>query len=1204
MAIEREKRAALALVIGVGHYRLDGRIGTLPFAVADAVAVEKALVDPRGCGFPEDGVTLLTDADATRDEVVRKLSKWLPEAARKAEIVVIYFAGHGRRLGSGNESAFLMPYDADPDDLVTKGIELGDLRRWIDRINARSVVLCLDCCHSGKIFSRDVSGKIIARDVDASRATARDIGIGPSALERFSTNDSSGKGIFVISACGEGQFAHEMADLGHGLFTHHLLRGIEQGARDEDGAVRLSNLFEYVSEEVRRDAERKFSVVQKPWYNVTGSGAVFLTKPRAPAFTEKSEEVRIAEFERGYPSADDAELIRGLRGLKAMTTPGRFPAIIRCHSHPSEVVRARAKATRDAIGWDAIAEGIEALAGQLDDEHAGHVLAGLKAIKAEPPVVALLERLTERFKGASSILAFRLVEQKRLAVDMDAIVELFRERKSPYQIRKVLGQGLFAAAYLARDESSEMDVVVRILRRRFVHQSEVRAQFVSLSRRCITLSHHNLVSTRDVGDFRDRDVFFSVRKYVDGDTLRTWFESGRRFRPAEIVSMLGQVADALNALHEEGIIHGGIKPSNLFVTKKDRVILGDPSLTIRVIGEAPERLAYDYRYAPPELFEPPEELEPRSDFYSLGCVAYELACQAPPHVSDNPHDLVERHRKGEIVHPSRKGSRLGRSGDDLIARLLARSPDDRPADADALIREIDLVRDSLRQSPSGWQFPPSGLGESIGDLRDFQSLVDFRPGPEPDESGEWEPDDPPDRPPEAKPVGGSAGPSPVEPAGPSRRPPDAPSRPGSADPSPPEDPMGPARTFFPSRLPDPSPDAGAGHSATFLPRSGPSWPSEPRSGHASPPDPPMEEAQETPIEGPGTDAEIVYPMPPGEPADDEVPRRIGRYVIHRVIGKGGMGTVYLAHDLVLDRLVALKVPHRRLARDPDVRARFLREARAAALFAHPSFCPIFDTGEVDGLPYLTMAYIEGGTLASAIVKGRPWDQRRAAEVARQLADALAEAHRRGVIHRDLKPANVMIDSRGALVIMDFGLAFRFRVEDTKLTAAGVLLGTPAYMSPEQAEGNTMTIGPRSDLYSLGVILYELLTGRRPFEGPMAKVLGMIAFVDPEAPSTLHPGLDRALEGICLKAMAKRPDDRFDSMDQFADALRAWSDGQEAATPGPSNPLPDKGRPDPAPPDRTLGEPASPFSRSRLVSAAIVSAVILVILWLLYLTLRR
>ncbi len=289
---------------------------------------------------------------------------------------------------------------------------------------------------------------------------------------------------------------------------------------------------------------------------------------------------------------------------------------------------------------------------------------------------------------------------------------------------------------------------------------------------------------------------------------------------------------------------------------------------------------------------------------------------------------------------------------------------------------------------------------------------------------------------------------------------------------------------------------------------------------------------------PSTDPYSGHDVP-----ETALPESFGRYQILRLLGRGGMGSVYLAMDTQLKRRVAIKVPHVTAFTDrPDVRVRFLREAEAAARFHHPNFCPIFDLGEIDGVPFLTMAYIDGKTLSASIGREQGWPPRRAAAVARQLASALAELHRQGIVHRDLKPANIMVDNRGGLVLMDFGLARWYDdAEGSTFTPAGAILGTPAYMSPEQAEGSTKAVGPRSDIYSLGVILYELLTGRRPYEGSLTKILGMIAFAEAPAPSTHRPDLDPELESICLKAMAKKPDDRYASMDDFAKALQKWLD---------------------------------------------------------------
>ncbi len=280
------------------------------------------------------------------------------------------------------------------------------------------------------------------------------------------------------------------------------------------------------------------------------------------------------------------------------------------------------------------------------------------------------------------------------------------------------------------------------------------------------------------------------------------------------------------------------------------------------------------------------------------------------------------------------------------------------------------------------------------------------------------------------------------------------------------------------------------------------------------------------------------------------PASFGRYRVLKLLGKGGMGAVYLAHDTQLDRPVALKVPHFDSVDGPQVLERFFREARAAATLQHANICPLHDIGQFDGTPYLTMAYIEGKPLAQ-FAAARPLTSRQSALLVRKLALALQEAHKRGVIHRDLKPENVMIDRRGEPIIMDFGLARRTSGKDPRLTQRGSLLGTPAYMPPEQVSGNPDATGPSSDVYSLGVILYELLTGRLPFRGDAMAMLSQVLMDEPPRPSALRPGLEPELEAICLKAMAKKIEDRYASMAELAaaltDALRARPAGAQPTT---------------------------------------------------------
>lgn len=267
---------------------------------------------------------------------------------------------------------------------------------------------------------------------------------------------------------------------------------------------------------------------------------------------------------------------------------------------------------------------------------------------------------------------------------------------------------------------------------------------------------------------------------------------------------------------------------------------------------------------------------------------------------------------------------------------------------------------------------------------------------------------------------------------------------------------------------------------------------------------------------------------------------IERYEIHELVGSGSFGQVYRAYDPQLDLHVALKVPIRGAFQFPGERDRFFREARAAVAVRHPGICPVYDVGQTaDGQCFLALGYIAGQSLAERLSRLGIPDQRTSARWIQQIAEAMAEAHQLGIIHRDLKPANIMLDSRSRPVIMDFGLARRDGSDDAALTQQGQILGTPAYMAPEQARGDQTQVGPASDIYSLGTILYELLTGERPYKGMIVEVLSQLGRTTPPTPRSLNPYVDEQLEAICLKAMSLEPSDRWATMDDFKTSLEVW-----------------------------------------------------------------
>jgi WD40 repeat protein len=287
----------------------------------------------------------------------------------------------------------------------------------------------------------------------------------------------------------------------------------------------------------------------------------------------------------------------------------------------------------------------------------------------------------------------------------------------------------------------------------------------------------------------------------------------------------------------------------------------------------------------------------------------------------------------------------------------------------------------------------------------------------------------------------------------------------------------------------------------------------------------------------------LAPEPPGGSGLPSVPG----YEIVGELGRGGMGVVYKARHLRLDRLVALKMILSGVYAGPHELARFRTEAEVIARIQHPNIVQIFDVGEAplaggDGCPFLSLELVEGGSLARKLT-GRPLPAREAAGLVQSLARAIHAAHQLGIIHRDLKPGNILLTADGTPKITDFGLAKRVDAETTG-TQSGVLMGTPEYMAPEQAAGKSKEIGPATDVYALGVILYELLTGRPPFKGQTSlDTLQQVLSDEPVPPSRLQPKVPRDLETICLKSLQKEPARRYTSAAALADDLERFQAGR-------------------------------------------------------------
>jgi tetratricopeptide (TPR) repeat protein len=352
----------------------------------------------------------------------------------------------------------------------------------------------------------------------------------------------------------------------------------------------------------------------------------------------------------------------------------------------------------------------------------------------------------------------------------------------------------------------------------------------------------------------------------------------------------------------------------------------------------------------------------------------------------------------------------------------------------------------------------------------------------------------------------------------------------------------------PYASPDPDPDGEAidpqGATTNYAPRQPKA--TEPRRGADATSSPLEATVGRTPGEAanlPDPAAGNLETLAPASPNDVKPAARlfpaIPNYKILGVLGKGGMGIVYKARHLGLNRLVALKMILSSAHADDIALRRFKTEGEAVAKLQHPNIVQIYDVGTFEGHPFFALEFLEGGSLHDAL-EGTPQLPKRAAEMVEALARAMFHAHQQGIVHRDLKPANILMTPEGTPKITDFGLAKPIEQEELGLTRTGAILGTPTYMAPEQAQGNNKAVGPGADIYALGAILYDMLTGRPPLRGTtIVDTLQLVQFVDPVPPRQLQPKVPADLQTICLRCLHKEPNRRYSNAAELAEDLRAF-----------------------------------------------------------------
>jgi serine/threonine protein kinase/Tol biopolymer transport system component len=645
---------------------------------------------------------------------------------------------------------------------------------------------------------------------------------------------------------------------------------------------------------------------------------------------------------------------------------------------------------------------------------------------------------------------------------------------SHYRILERLGGGGMGVVYKAWDHRLERYAALKFLSPHRSGSDDFKRRFSREARTASRLEHSSICTVFECDETEDGRLFIAMA-FCEGESLKRKIERGPLPLP-QALAIGAQIAAGLAAAHDKGIVHRDVKPGNIMVAEDGRVKIVDFGIA-RLADQTRITRTGDVMgttaYVAPEQFLD-EVADHRVDLWALGVVIYEMIAGRLPWSGGDERELVS----AIVKRPARPLASL-RPGvppalERVVGRALAKRPAERYQRADELRGDLLSVAELLAQPPTTGTYD--------------QTLVE---APLP---ATWE-------------RAGMAGP---------------PGTGGGAGRGASGDAVGGGGAGG---------VGGAGAGSGWLERRSGAAGGTGQTAGGSPLPSPAESAAIPPppagIAGTGTGAAIATGPLSG--------RVVHHYRVLGQLGGGGMGVVYKAQDLRLERLVALKFLPHELTLDPDSKTRFLLEARAASALDHPNICTIHEVGETDeGQLYLAMACYEGETLKQRLQRGRlAIDE--SLEIAQQVARGLVKAHRHGIVHRDIKPANLMITTDEIVKILDFGIAKLAGAAG--LTRSGSSLGTPGYMSPEQARGEE--VDPRTDVWSLGAVLYEMVTGRRPFRGEHEQtVLYSLFNEEPEPVPTLRPDAPPELVRIIGRLLAKDRERRYpDAAAALAD-LRA------------------------------------------------------------------
>jgi serine/threonine protein kinase len=674
--------------------------------------------------------------------------------------------------------------------------------------------------------------------------------------------------------------------------------------------------------------------------------------------------------------------------------------------------------------------------------------------------------------------------------------------------------------YDGRDRTLDRRVAVKVLRGKLVNEPAFRAQFRSEAEQAAALNHAAVVAVYDNGQW---DTQYGPSPYLlmenlDGQTLRGVIKSQGAFDEQRAIEVLAEICTALDYLHRNGIVHGDITSGNVMVTNSSAVKVMDFCVGRAIWSAIPEgRCIEEIQAVTGSAHLSPEQArgevaDPRSDVYSAGCVFFEMLTGVPPFVGDSPAAGSYHRARSHPAAPSSLKTAISAEIDAIVLKALANDPRERYQSAsemrDAFPAWSKVAKRRLRASTKNVTSSGKKHHEPQANEKKSKPGNDY---PRDAESPRWPSHDDPD----------------VTSPLPARHKRQTEKR-G----------MMPRGGYRPRRV-----SVVGDHVTEMLPLV-----VEGDEGDGGYQDEPamLPHSRRPPYREPGTASR-----------EESLSNR---YELGETLGYGGMSEVHRGHDARLGRDVAVKVLRADLAPDPTFQERFRREAQNAVALDHPAIVAVYDTGETQteagALPYIVMEYVDGRTLREIIKTEGPLPEQRACEIMADVCAALDFSHRNGIVHRDMKPGNVMLTRSGAVKVMDFGIARALTDGQSAVTQTAAVIGTAQYLSPEQARGEA--VDARSDVYSAGCVLFEMLTGEPPFQGesPVAVAYQHVR-EDPKAPSEVNPAVSGQLDSIVLKALSKNPANRYQSAAEMrADVVRVLA-GQRpsapAVTPVPNSP---------------------------------------------------